>query len=123
MLRSFTIIVSLESLIISLLYSQVASVVHARGVLKKLNILSYGINHYRTVGNSIHAEYDAIRKLPISRRVKKVNMLVIRITKTGIIGNSCPCDSCKYMLQTFAITHGYDVRTVWYSTNDGFEKL
>ena len=121
--RSFTRIVSQASLIILLLSLPVAFDVRVRGVLKKLNILSYGINHYRTVGNSIHAEYDAIRKLPISRRKKKVNMLVIRITKTGIVGNSCPCNSCKYMLQNFAITHGYDVRTVWYSTNDGFEKL
>ena len=123
MVRSLpTKIVTQVILIILLSFLLVDLIRLNQDVLKKLNILSYGINHFRP-NDSIHAEFDAIKKLPKNRKLKQVAMLVIRISKTKLLGNSCPCDRCKNMLNTFAITHGYKVKNVWYSTVNGFEKL
>ena len=66
------------------------------------NILSIGMNKYADVDGtlpSIHAEHDAILRLPClqnknKRRKVKINLLVIRFLKTYTLANSKPCFNC-----------------------------
>ena len=78
----------------------------------------YGINH--SVKNhldpSTHAEIDALNKvITWKNRPKKMDLLVIRVSPTGILGESRPCFHClkKIMLS------GVNVIDVYYSTSNG----
>lgn len=90
----------------------------------KGNVLSIGQNYYPVnydceKKNSIHAEHDTINKLPFTKKPKKINMLVIRITKNGKLGMSKPCNKCvSYMIHLFP-KKGYIVKNIYYSTNEG----
>lgn len=80
-------------------------------------ILSYGENRPRTRPPfpTVHAECDAIRKLPTAgRRRKHLDLLVIRLNKGGTIGNSKPCGMCLRELQRLP-NRGYILDTVHYS--------
>jgi cytidine deaminase len=79
-----------------------------------------GVNHVIENKMSIHAEMDAINKLNRfvnnNRKVKeKFNLLVIRLTKTGVIGESRPCYHCLVRLQRYCNNIGY----IYYSTSTG----
>ncbi len=85
---------------------------HSACVLKGSRILSVGINHFIAGKDfSIHAEIDAIYKLPIS--VKGLDILVIRIDSRGNLQNSRPCNCCIEKL----IKKGF--RKVFYSSGGG----
>ncbi len=78
----------------------------------------YGTNH--SVKNhldpSTHAEIDAVNKvITWKNRPKKMDLLVIRVSATGILGESRPCYHClkKMMLS------GVNIIDVYYSTSDG----
>ena len=81
-------------------------------------ILSYGENRPRgtnPVFPTVHAECDAMRKLPTAgRRRKRLDLLVIRLNKGGTIGNSKPCSMCLEELQKLP-SRGYVLETVHYS--------
>lgn len=78
-------------------------------------ILSYGINctqnpHMIRCGNvfvtyqsSIHAEVDAIRKLPDHVNMRKVRLIVVR---TGM-KMSKPCELCEVVLKALGINKVY----------------
>jgi len=87
---------------------------------RKINILSYGINHYRpNKKTSIHAEHDAINKLPSlkkRKKLEKINILVIRITKNGKLGMSKPCSECVNKLKMLPPKNGYKINEIYYST-------
>jgi hypothetical protein len=89
------------------------------------NILSYGIN---IMGDTegmvcgIHAEHDAIRKLrPLKykKKLKNIDILVIRISKTNKFYLSKPCNRCICMMKTLPNKLGYNIKNVYYSTNNG----
>lgn len=89
-------------------------------------MLSYGENHYRpsacTVFPTIHAECDAISKLPKRRRgsrLKKVDILVVRSNIGGTVGNSKPCFKCLQSLYTDLPKKGYMLDTVHYTVQGG----
>jgi len=85
---------------------------------KKGNILSYGENY---TGNkfTVHAEHDCINKLPpLKNKVKKVSMLVIRVTKANKLAMSKPCMHCIDKMMNQTIQKGYKIDTVYYSTRD-----
>lgn len=83
-------------------------------------MLSYGENHYDTRGifPTVHAEDDAINKLPVlkrNRKLKKVDLLVIRANQGGTVGNSKPCFKCIGDLYKKLPKKGYVLDTVYYT--------
>lgn len=88
------------------------------------NVLSYGENQFRNQYDlgTIHAEENAIRKLPTlprKSRLKKVDILVIRTTKQGRLGCSRPCMNCLMTMNNWLPEKGYSVGTVYFSEDDG----
>jgi hypothetical protein len=82
-----------------------------------------GENDYREVYPGCcyyeHAEVSAIKKLPpncCKKRKIKIDILVIRVTKTGALCNSKPCFKC---LEHMSKLRYYVVKNVYYSTSDG----
>jgi deoxycytidylate deaminase len=71
---------------------------------------------------STHAEMDAIQKLKRknreSNRIILVNILIIRISKTGILNCSKPCLNCLKHIQNLP-RYGYRVKYVYYSDENG----
>ena len=68
---------------------------------------------------SIHAEVDACNKLPMRMRrgdLLTVNLIVIRVTKSGKLCNSIPCQDCIRHLAMNACAKGYRIKYVYYST-------
>ena len=87
--------------------------------------LTRGINYYdRTIGSRpIHAERDAIRKLPIlnnkSKKKKKINILILKVSKSKQIRMSKPCVNCLYNIINLPPKKGYVIKNIYYSTNEG----
>lgn len=76
-------------------------------------------NEIVTTPTSIHAEMDALNRLIKNwnnrERTKAINLLVIRLTKTGVLGESRPCYHCLLRLQQI----GLKIKYIYYSTADG----
>jgi cytidine deaminase len=90
----------------------------------RINILSIGINYY-PVRNSneikkktIHAECDAINKLPNIKKKTAINILVIRLTKNNKLGMSQPCNNCVKMLSSMPTKKGYVIKHIYYSDSN-----
>lgn len=96
-----------------------------KGALKKVSVLSYGINSYADLDGKnpgIHAEEDAINKLPplkIKKNLEVVDLLVIRLSKTNKIQSSKPCTNCIRKMRTVPSQKGYKIRNVYYSNGEG----
>ena len=90
-----------------------------------LNVLSYGENHYKPneVYRSVHAEDHAVRRLPPlpsnRKRLHKLDILVVRVSKTGVMGNSKPCHSCLMVLSKHLPQRGYILANVYFSNEQG----
>jgi len=91
----------------------------------KLKILSFGVN---SMGDSlglkpgVHAEFDAIRKLPPlkrKRRLENINILVIRLSGKNKLQQSKPCFNCIKMMNSLPNKLGYSIKNVYYSDNNG----
>jgi hypothetical protein len=95
------------------------------GNLKKVRILSYGINQMgddRGLIPGIHAEEDAISKLiPLKKkkRLELVNMVVIRVSSKNNLQSSKPCSNCIEIMKTMPIKRGYKIQNVYYSDSEG----
>lgn len=79
------------------------------------------LNNLPNIHNTIHSEHDGMRKLfklnkrkRILSRTDKIDLLVIRITKTGIIGYSRPCRNCLLRLSRI----NFNIRLIYYSINN-----
>jgi cytidine deaminase len=87
------------------------------------NILSFGENHYmaNNIGKlyMIHAEHDAIKKLPYTKKRTTINLLVVRFTKNKKLCMSKPCNKCIQNMHTLAPKKGYNIRNIYYSTENG----
>jgi hypothetical protein len=100
---------------------------HIACCIKNENILSFGQNHYPVNtghykchrASSIHAEHDAIRKLPFSRKPVKIDLMVLRFTKNKKLCMSRPCSKCIRYMTEDSLRHGYIVKDIWYSTDTG----
>ncbi len=81
--------------------------------------MSYGENHYSAgLFPTVHAEDDAISKLPVLKRnkkLKKIDMLVVRVNHGGTLGNSKPCFKCISDLYKKLPKKGYILDTVYYT--------
>lgn len=72
--------------------------------------------------SSVHAEINAMSKLPTlprNKKPKKVDLMVIRISKTDVYGNSKPCIHCILKLKTELPLKGYILDTVYYTDKAG----
>lgn len=70
----------------------------------------------------MHAEHDAIINLPCLPRkhhTKKVDIVIVKTSKTGCLGNSKPCLHCLAMMQMLAPKKGYRIDRVFYSNEFG----
>jgi hypothetical protein len=89
-----------------------------------LKDLSVGYNHTRCYHDNCttHAEMDAIDKLKIREKKKKlfeINILVIRVNNSGNLCSSKPCSKCISYMKTNAVKKGYKIKKVFYSTSTG----
>lgn len=87
-------------------------------------VVSHGMNSYSTPhhqGRTTHAEHAAMKRLPNRKHksVKKVNLLVVRTSQTGVLGSSKPCLKCILDMQSFAPQKGYKIDTVYYTDETG----
>ena len=98
---------------------------HAATFFKnKSNNLSYGENKFKGEEGqwTIHAEDSALRKLqtlPKKKKLDRVNMLIIRTSKSGVLGNSKPCLHCIVLLYKKLPAKGYVLDNVYYSDANG----
>jgi hypothetical protein len=77
---------------------------------------------YSWIPISKHAEIDALLKLKDifstgkRRRPIKMDLLVVRISKTGKLNNACPCYHCmRQLIQATFV----NIKHLYYSTCDG----
>lgn len=72
---------------------------------------------------STHAEMDALKKINNwKNKPKELDLLVIRLSKSGLLGESRPCANCIKRL----LASRLKIHNVYYSTVDGIlvcEKL
>lgn len=102
---------------------------HSLAITAPFSLVNYGENHYKRFDmefmSSIHAEINAMNKLPYlprHKRPKKVDLLVIRVNKGGSMGNSKPCIHCILQLKRYLPIKGYHLDTIYYTTTDGIIK-
>jgi hypothetical protein len=108
-------------------YNHIACVYEGKiqNLKKNINILSFGINKYSDSDGkkpSIHAEYDAISKLiPLKRKKKlrSIDILVIRVSKLNNIQMSKPCYNCIQVMKTLPEKKGYKINNIYYSIDNG----
>lgn len=70
----------------------------------------------------IHAERDAINKLKFNhnlKRLRTVNLLVVRFSLLNELRNSKPCVNCVNAMKRLPIKKGYRIRYVYYSDDKG----
>tara|TARA_Y100000590_G_scaffold468169_1_gene649822 strand:- start:1132 stop:1524 length:393 start_codon:yes stop_codon:yes gene_type:complete len=85
-------------------------------------LLSKGINKYNIDGkfNTIHAEVDAIKKLKINYKRKKVNLLVFRTNKQGdSLLMAKPCIHCLQYIYKNIYKKGYRLHNIYYTDYKG----
>lgn len=85
-----------------------------------MKTVAQGCNYVYRENMSVHAEKCALDRLLKNKKHrekinKSFNLLVVRLTKTGIIGESRPCYHCLLALQN----SGLKIKYVYYSTNEG----
>ena len=87
-------------------YNHIACILQGDERLKKIKIKCFGVNQMGDEKGKfpgIHAEQDALSKLPYLKYKKiltPINILVIRLSKTNNILSSKPCSNC---IQTIKI--------------------
>ena len=83
---------------------------HAAAIIKGHEIISVGVNRYskeihasedNIICNTIHAEMDAIRRLP--RPTRGADLIVIRVGPENALKNSRPCAQCLAKLSKVGI--------------------
>lgn len=82
------------------------------------NIISYGFNYYLKSIKfpfSLHSEINTLNKYYKKKLTKNVIktkkiLMVFKITKTGVIGNSKPCQNCvNFILNNFSNINIYKI--------------
>jgi hypothetical protein len=71
----------------------------------------------------VHAEDHAVQRLPPQpsnrKRLHKLDILVVRVSKTGMMGNSKPCHHCLMLLAQQLPPRGYYISNVYFSNEQG----
>ena len=109
-------LIPLSYIDLNFLHSAAAFIDHK----KNINILSIGENKIIRDKNC-HAEMDCIDRLPIrkSGKILKIDIIVIRITKSLILGNSKPCAVCLKYLYNKSKEKGYYINNLYFSNTTG----
>lgn len=85
--------------------------------------ISSNANYKRGIMPSIHAEADMIKKIGRKRNIPKaIDIVVIRCSKNGTVGESRPCYHCILAMYKSKL----NIKNIYYSTGDGIivkEKL
>ena len=106
-------------------YNHISCIFEGNGLFRKLRVLSYGINR---MGDSdgiipgVHAEQDSIAKLPSlkkKKRLKNINILVIRLSGRNKLQTSKPCHNCINVMKMLPIKKGYNIQNIFYSNEEG----
>lgn len=95
---------------------------HMACLFRGTQVLSSGMNYHVSESSTIHAEQNAISRLPrrrSSKKLKRVNLLVVRTSKSGKLNNSRPCLHCIETMMSKTPVYGYKIHYVYFSTNDG----
>ncbi|AGE54171.1 cytidine and deoxycytidylate deaminase [Paramecium bursaria Chlorella virus NY2B] len=92
---------------------------HGCVILSGKKIIAEGHNHMRRdIGTfSVHAEMDGLWKIYDSDLYDNLKAVVIRITTTGKLANSRPCEMCMAALRQ------HKIETIVYSTACGRLKM
>lgn len=91
------------------------------GVAAGMKKFAYGEN-YIVNGplGSIHAEHDALMRfmktVNYKRSLLKVDILVVRFSKSGVMGNSRPCKNCLQRMKKITEKSILNIRNIYYST-------
>ena len=71
---------------------------------------------------SVHADDDGLTKLNKINKYRRfisstdwIDIVVLRISKTGVLGNSRPCRDCLLRMSKCS----FNIHTVYYSTSQG----
>jgi len=95
------------------------------------NIISYGINscgieprYHGCIYTGVHAEIDAINKLPPIRnktkhKYKRINLFITRLSIRGKMLNSKPCNDCITKMKYLSELKGYQIKYIFYSNEYG----
>lgn len=95
------------------------------GGVKKL---AMGTNHSVDAGPlpSIHAEHNAVSKFMRLNKFRrflssheKIDIVVIRLSRSGVVGYSRPCKNCIKRLMSYDVT----INNIYYSDSDGSIKV
>lgn len=96
-----------------------------KSMFGKGNFLCYGENLRDHDTNFIpgdHAEINAIKKLrrrKISKKLIGIDLLVVRLNRSGKLSNSKPCGDCISKLKYLPYNVGYYINNIYYSDNNG----
>ena len=97
--------------------------------LKKVKILSYGVNKIGNVKGTqpgTHAEVDALLKLIPKNskgRLENINLIVIRVSRKNKLQTSKPCIKCIQSMMYISQKKGYRIKDIFYSDqNDNIVK-
>jgi len=92
------------------------------------NVLAYGFNYYLKSNKfpfSLHSEINTINKYYKKKlnkntiKCKKI-LLIFKVTKTGIIGNSRPCQNCvNFILNNY---NNLNLNKIYYSYKENLLK-
>jgi tRNA(Arg) A34 adenosine deaminase TadA len=102
------------------LYNSIYLHNHISFIINKNNnkIIAYGFNYYLKSNKfpfSLHSEINTINKYYKKKLTKNIIkakkiLLIFKISKTGVIGNSKPCQNCaNYILNNFENMNIYKI--------------
>ena len=106
-------------------FNHVSCVFNGNGKLKKVRVLSFGVNQMGNKNGNhpgVHAECDGLSKL-IPRRHKKrletINILVLRLSGKNKLQSSKPCINCIETMKSMPPKMGYIIKNIYYSDSNG----
>ena len=87
----------------------------------KDQVLSFGTNQYINNKKTVHAELNVWKNLKpnLTNRKKEISIMVIRMSSSGVIGNSRCCDHCTVNMKKLSEKKGYKIKYVYYSDKNG----
>ena len=90
--------------------------------IKGIVFYNAGINKYETTQKhgTIHAEVDALLRLPKQKKEKEINLAVLTTNKTGtiLIKSRC-CDNCIKSIDIISKKKNYKVKKIYYIDENG----
>ena len=66
-----------------------------------------------TIGYSVHAEFDALRRLPKDYSPGRITLIVFRKTAKNLYGMAKPCENCQFLIDQYRIRHRNVFFTDW----------